>query len=73
MIWFFERRGERMQCEVRRDVDRQDYEFVMTGADGAETVERYDDPSAVISRSVDHMRLLIEDGWRSASGAQRPI
>ncbi len=73
MIWFFERQGERVRCEVRRDVDRQDYEFVMTTADGGESVERYEDPTAVIARSVDHMRLLIQDGWRSTGGTSHPI
>ncbi len=67
MIWSFERRGERLSCEIRRDVDEQHYEFVVRHPDGAEERERYEDPSEVIARSVDVMRRLIEDGWRSPS------
>ncbi len=67
MIWSFERTGQRLSCEIRRDVDGQYYEFVVTSPDGSERTERYEDPSAVIARSVDVMRGLIEDGWRSPS------
>ena len=46
-------------------MDAQYYEFVLIGVDGAEQTERFEDPSAVIARSIDVMRGLIEDGWRS--------
>jgi hypothetical protein len=67
MIWSFERQGKSLQCEIRRDMDGRYYEFVVTNPDGAEQTERYEDPSAVIARSIDVMRGLIEDGWRSPS------
>jgi hypothetical protein len=65
MIWTFERGSERTSCEIRRDADGQYYEFVVTGPDGAPRLERYEEPSEVIARSVDVMRGLIEAGWRS--------
>jgi hypothetical protein len=65
MIWTFERKGQNLRCEIRRDMDAQYYEFVLVGPDGAEQAERFDDASAVVTRSVDVMRRLIEDGWRS--------
>jgi hypothetical protein len=65
MIWTFERQGESLNCEIRRDVDADAYEFVLTRPDGSHKAERFDDASAVIARSVDVMRGLIEDGWRS--------
>lgn len=67
MIWSFERQGENLRCEIRRDMDGQYYELVVTRPDGAEQAERFEDPSAVIARSVDVMRGLIEEGWRSPS------
>jgi hypothetical protein len=67
MIWSFERQGKSLQCEIRRDMDGQYYEFVVTDPDGSEQTEQYEDPSAVIKRSIDVMRGLIEDGWRSPS------
>jgi hypothetical protein len=72
MIWNFERQDQRLRCEIRRDVDGQSYEFVVTNPDGAEQTERFDDPSAVIARSVDYMRALIEEGWRSPSAETSP-
>jgi hypothetical protein len=65
MVWSFERRGENLRCEIRRDVDGDSYEFVVTRPDGSEESERFGDPAAVIAHSVDVMRGLIEAGWRS--------
>lgn len=48
-------------------MDGQDDEFVVTRPDGSEETELYEDPSEVIARSVDVMRGLIEEGWRSPS------
>ena len=65
MIWSFDRQGQQLRCEIRRDMDGQFYEFVVTKPDGEEQTERYEDPSEVIARSV--MRGLMEEGWRSLS------
>jgi hypothetical protein len=65
MIWSFEREGVSQRCEVRRDIDGQCYEFVVTGPDGSEQSERFEDPSQLITRSIDFMRGLIDDGWRA--------
>ena len=64
MIWSFERSGQQMSCEIRRDDDGQ-YEFAVTDPDGTQRTERYEEPSEVVTRSVDVMRGLIEDGWHS--------
>jgi len=73
MIWSFERQGQSLRCEIRRDMDGQYYEFVVTKPDGAEQTERYEDPSEVIARSIDMMRGLIEEGWRSPSPDATPV
>ena len=65
MVWSFERQGANLRCEIRRDVDGDSYQFVVTRPDGSEESERFDDPAAVIAHSVDVMRGLIEEGWRS--------
>jgi hypothetical protein len=67
MIWSFERQGESLRCEIRREADGESYEFVLTRPDGSEETELFEDPSAVIAHSVDVMRALIEEGWRSPS------
>lgn len=73
MIWSFERQGESLRCEIRRDLDGQYYELVVVNPDGAEQAERYEDPSEVIARSVDVMRGLIEDGWKTTSRDSVPV
>jgi len=65
MIWSFERRGESLRCEIRRDPDGESYEFAMTGPDGSEQTHRFADPSEVIAHSVEVMRGLLDEGWRS--------
>jgi hypothetical protein len=65
MVWSFERLGESLRCEVRRDADTDCYQFVLTRPDGSEQSEQFDDAAAVIAHSVDVMRALIEEGWRS--------
>jgi hypothetical protein len=71
MIWSFEREGTTQRCEIRRDVDGQYYEFATTGPDGSEKVERFEDPSELIARSVDCMRELLDSGWRPPQFADR--
>ena len=65
MIWTFERGSARIRCEIRRDADSEDYEFVTTPSDGPEQVERFADPAALIARSVEYFRLLMVDGWEA--------
>ncbi len=64
MTWTFTRAGRQARCEIRRDADGLDYEFVTTAEDGTERVERFDDPAALIDRSVRHFQALFEGGWR---------
>jgi hypothetical protein len=64
MIWSFEREDATQRCEIRREVEGQYYEFVTTGPDGSEQIERFEDPSELIARSVDFMRGLLDGGWR---------
>lgn len=72
MIWSFERSGQLLSCEIRRDLDAGFYELVVKSPDGSERTERYEDPSEVVARSVDLMRGLIADGWLSAKGEVSP-
>ena len=68
MIWTFARDHERTRCEIRRDPDREDYEFIVTTADGAPEIERFNDPAALIDRSVMCFQRLFESGWRPETG-----
>ena len=63
MIWFFERPGERLQCEIRQDASGHKYELVWTSSDGRAHIETSDDPSELLRRrrALEHWLRL--DGW----------
>jgi hypothetical protein len=63
MIWFFERPGERLQCEIRVSAAGPGYELVWTSGDGRVRIEHSDDPSELIQRrrALEHWLKL--DGW----------
>jgi hypothetical protein len=75
MLWFFERRDDRLLYEIRRHADGDDYELVVTFPDGKQEVEKFADPHALIERSQRLQDSLRAQGWRppsSALGTQRP-
>jgi len=64
MIWLFDRNGEQLKYEIRRQDDGDGFLLVMTQADGQKKVEQVDQPSELIEKSVDQMKQLREDGWK---------
>lgn len=65
MHWYFDRNGQRMRWEIRREAVGTGYELVLQPPDGPEAVERFDDPGALIERSLSLQESLLDDGWRS--------
>lgn len=63
MIWFFERHHSRLLYEIRRQVDGNDYELVVTFPDGRQEVEQFDNPHALIQRSERLQEHLRAEGW----------
>jgi hypothetical protein len=63
MLWFFERDASRLLYEIRRQVDGDDYELVLTFPDGRQEVEKYQDPHALIERSHRLQEALRSEGW----------
>lgn len=63
MIWFFERPGERLRCEIRRSVFGNGYELVWTANDGRTHLEHSPNPDDLMSRrrALEHWLKL--DGW----------
>ncbi len=70
MIWSFQRKGAQTRCEVRREIDGDGFEFLVTHPNGKVDVERFDDPSALIDRSVAYLDRLRQDGWRPVPSPQ---
>jgi hypothetical protein len=69
MIWFFERRDDRLLYEIRRHADGDDYELVVTFPDGRQEVEQFGDPHALLERSQRLQDALRAQGWRPPSSA----
>lgn len=63
MIWFFQRPGEKLQCEIRQAASGPGFELVWTSNDGREHVELSDDASELLRRrrALEHWLKL--DGW----------
>ena len=64
MLWIFERKGEQMRCEIRREGAGPGYEMIVTRSDGSQRMERFDETGELIKRTLDLQRELLEDGWR---------
>lgn len=64
MIWLFDRGDEHISYEICRDDNGAGFLLVMTASTGQKRVERIDQPTELIERSMDQMRRLQEDGWK---------
>jgi hypothetical protein len=64
MLWIFEREGEQMRCEIRREGVGAGYEMIVTNIDGSQLMERFEETSALIRRTLELQRELLETGWR---------
>ena len=65
MIWFFDRDGQHLSCEISRERLGR-YRVVITQPDGSESVEEVDEATMLIERSVQLMNSLRNDGWHVA-------
>ena len=68
MLWVFERKDEQMRCEIRREGAGPGYEMIVTNPDGSQRMERFDETSALIKRTLEFQRELLESGWRQPTG-----
>jgi hypothetical protein len=64
MLWIFERKGEQMRCEIRREGSGSGYEMIITSPDGSQRMERFEETADLIKRTLDLQRDLLESGWR---------
>jgi hypothetical protein len=63
MIWFFERKGTHLRCEVRSIVEGDRYELVITDADGNERVESFTNSNDLAKRTLELETQWVRDGW----------
>ncbi|HYT74132.1 MAG TPA: hypothetical protein VEL79_05245 [Vicinamibacterales bacterium] len=63
MIWFYERKGEHLRCEIRQQIEGDRFELVVTLPNGTERTEFFDDSSTLNRRSLELEKLLCGKGW----------
>lgn len=68
MVWFFERSGEQLRCEIRPAEDAHVFELVWTLPDGRIEVERSDDPAQLTERRRIQEQRLRLDAWTTIGG-----
>ena len=63
VIWFYERKGEHLRCEIRQQIEGDRFALVVTLPDGTERVEMFEDSGALNRRSVELEKMLNAKGW----------
>jgi hypothetical protein len=63
VIWFYERRGDHLRCEIRQQIEVDRFALVVTLPDGTERTEWFDDSNGLTRRSVELEKMLREKGW----------
>ena len=63
VIWFYERKGEHLRCEIRQLVEGDKFALVVTMPDGSERTEIFEDSGSLNRRSVELEQLFTTKGW----------
>jgi hypothetical protein len=63
VIWFYERKGEHLRCEIRQLVEGDRFALVVTMPDGTERTEVFDDGATLNRRSLELEKMLNDKGW----------
>lgn len=63
VIWFYEKNGEHLRCEVRHLVEGDRFDLVIIEPDGQERVETFEDSSQLSRRSAELEREWRAMGW----------
>jgi len=63
VIWFYERRGEHMRCEIRQLIEGDRFALVVTLPDGTERTEEFEDSGALNRRSIELEKIFRDKGW----------
>jgi hypothetical protein len=64
VIWFFDKNGEKIRYEISHERRGGRYRVVITHPDGSQSVAEVDEPTELITRSVQLMNALRSDGWQ---------
>lgn len=66
MTWVFERNGQHLRYQIRRDIGGRGYELIVTCPDDTRVLaERFDDPYALHERTLQVEHALVRNGWQT--------
>ena len=71
MLWSFHRGGEQLVYEIRSRTEAAGFELIVRKPDGSETVELFDEHTAVDRRAEELQRELLHNGWWLAGDPRR--
>lgn len=63
MIWFYERKGELLRCEIHQQIEGDKFALIVTLPDGTERTEWFDDSGQLNRRSIELEKMFQEKGW----------
>jgi len=63
MVRFFERDGERLQCEIRPSLHAAGFDLELVSPDGQKRIEHADDPNALALKWLELEDKLKREGW----------
>ena len=70
VIWFYAKHGHHVRCEVRAAANGNQFDLVITDADGSERVERFEDSASVTQRTLQLEAEWIGQGWDGPFGRE---
>jgi len=70
LIWFYAKHGHHLRCEVRTAGSDEQFDLVITDADGTERVEHFDDSASVTQRTLQLEAEWIGQGWDGPFGRE---
>ena len=68
MIWFYERKGEHLRCEIHQQIQGDRFALIVTQPDGTERVEWFEDSGSLTRRSLELEREWQAKGWDGPFG-----
>jgi hypothetical protein len=64
VIWFFDKDGKKLRCEMTLQGTAGPYRLVVTDPDGRVSIEEVNEPLELIQRSLHLVNSLKNQGWR---------
>ena len=71
MIWFYERSGEHLRCEIRSQIEGDRFYLVITDPDGLEVVESFTDARDLNRRADELQQRWRAHGWQGPYSRDR--